>query len=195
VANSVTTRTITATLTNDRAGPVRDLDLLADSASKFWNVAWWTISRIWNATGDIPDEATLKSYLKTKHVWKDLNAQSCQEMFKLEAMKLHELLPSDDRTSLGLRFFDAAEEIIDIAWSMAVGADIEFQATTGPEPRGATVFNRYFTRLIQQAHTDEALAEEFYRVIGMETAPTALLQPRTVWRTLRPQPTLKSPQD
>ncbi|MDQ2052973.1 transposase [Natronolimnohabitans sp. A-GB9] len=78
MADLVTTRTITATLDNDREGVVRDLDSLADSASKLWNIARWTIDRIWNATGEIPDETTLKAYLKTKPVWKDLNAQSSQ---------------------------------------------------------------------------------------------------------------------
>ena len=76
--NLVTTRTITATLTNDREGVVRDLDSLARSGSKIWNVARWTISRIWDHTGEIPDEGPLKSYMKTQDCWKDLNAQSSQ---------------------------------------------------------------------------------------------------------------------
>jgi putative transposase len=76
--NLVTTRTITAALTNDREGVVHDLDSLARSGSKIWNVARWTISRIWDATGEIPDEGTLKSYMKNQDCWKDLNAQSSQ---------------------------------------------------------------------------------------------------------------------
>ncbi len=76
--NLVTTRTITATLTNDREGVVRDLDSLGRSGSKIWNVARWTISRIWDHTGEIPDEGPLKSYMKTQDCWKDLNAQSSQ---------------------------------------------------------------------------------------------------------------------
>ncbi|WP_397541133.1 RNA-guided endonuclease InsQ/TnpB family protein [Salinarchaeum sp. IM2453] len=76
--NLVTTRTITATLTNDREGVVRELDSLGRSGSKIWNVARWTISRIWDHTGEIPDEGPLKSYMKTQGYWKDLNAQSSQ---------------------------------------------------------------------------------------------------------------------
>jgi len=108
----------------------------------------------------------------------------------LESMQLHKTLATPDTGPLGPRFFDAAEEVVDIAWSMAVGADMEFNATNGPEPRGATLFNRYLSRLIRQAHTDGRLSEAFYRVVGMETAPTALLQPRTVWRTIRPRSTV-----
>lgn len=105
----------------------------------------------------------------------------------LEAMQLHDLL-AEERPPGGPTFFEAVEEVVDIAWSMAVGADIEFEATTGPEPRGATLFNRYFSRLIRQAHTDPHLAEELYTVIGMERGPTALLEPGTLWRTAKPAP-------
>ncbi len=76
--NLVTTRTITAALTNDREGVVRDLDSLARSGSKIWNVARWTAGRIWDHTGEIPDEGPLKSYMKNQQCWKDLNAQSSQ---------------------------------------------------------------------------------------------------------------------
>ena len=76
--NLVTTRTSTAALTNDREGVVRDLDSLARSGSKIWNVARWTAGRIWDHTGEIPDEGPLKSYMKNQQCWKDLNAQSSQ---------------------------------------------------------------------------------------------------------------------
>ncbi|WP_181691534.1 RNA-guided endonuclease TnpB family protein [Natronomonas sp. LN261] len=78
MVNLVTTRTITAALTNDREGVVRDLDSLARSGSKIWNVARWTAGRIWDHTGEIPDEGPLKSYMKNQQCWKDLNAQSSQ---------------------------------------------------------------------------------------------------------------------
>jgi len=46
------------------------LDSLGDSASKIWNVARWTADRIWDATGKVPDEGTLKSYMKNQSCWK-----------------------------------------------------------------------------------------------------------------------------
>ena len=76
--NLVTTRTITAALTNDRRGVVEDLDSLARSGSKIWNVARWTAGRIWDAIGEIPEEGSLKSYMTNQPCWKDLNAQSSQ---------------------------------------------------------------------------------------------------------------------
>jgi len=78
MVNLVATRTITAALTNDREGVVRDLDSLARSGSKIWNVARWTADRIWDHTGEIPDEGPLKSYMKNQACWKDLNSQSSQ---------------------------------------------------------------------------------------------------------------------
>ncbi|SEP24954.1 putative transposase [Halorientalis persicus] len=78
MVNLVTTRTITAALTNDREGVVRDLDSLARSGSKIWNVARWTADRIWDHTAEIPDEGPLKSYMKNQACWKDLNSQSSQ---------------------------------------------------------------------------------------------------------------------
>ncbi|WP_175452838.1 RNA-guided endonuclease InsQ/TnpB family protein [Halorientalis regularis] len=78
MVNLVTTRTITAALTNDREGVIQDLDSLTRSGSKIWNVARWTAGRIWDATGEIPEEGPLKSYMTNQPCWKDLNAQSSQ---------------------------------------------------------------------------------------------------------------------
>jgi putative transposase len=56
------TRTYVGSIQNQRQ--VSDgLDSLGDSASKIWNVARWMVDRIWDATGEIPDEGTLKAYL------------------------------------------------------------------------------------------------------------------------------------
>jgi len=92
----VTTRTITASLTNDREGVVRDLDSLGRSGSKIWNVARWTIGRIWDHTGEIPGEGPLKSYMKTKDCWKDLNAQSSQAIVEELAGAFQSWFEQDD---------------------------------------------------------------------------------------------------
>jgi len=59
-----------------------DLDSLGDAASKIWNVARWTVDRVWEATGEIPDEGTLKAYMKAQHCWKNLNAFSSQKVIE-----------------------------------------------------------------------------------------------------------------
>ncbi len=75
------TRTCVGSIENQQQ--VRDdLNLLGDSASKLWNVARWTADRIWNQTGEVPDEGTLKAYMKNQECWKDLNAQSSQKVIE-----------------------------------------------------------------------------------------------------------------
>ena len=59
-----------------------DLNSLGDAASKIWNVARWTIDRVWKATGEIPNEGPLKAYMKTRDCWKDLNAFSSQKVIE-----------------------------------------------------------------------------------------------------------------
>jgi 2-polyprenyl-6-methoxyphenol hydroxylase-like FAD-dependent oxidoreductase len=103
-----------------------------------------------------------------------------------ETLLLHHALVADGEGNLGLRFFDRAEEPIDVAWNMAAGADFGFSRTEGPKPAGTDLFNWYVGRLIRNAHTDGKLREAFYRVFNMEQPPTSLFRPGTAWRVLRP---------
>jgi len=81
MVNLTVTRTYVGSIQNHRQ--VSDgLDSLGDSASKIWNVARWTADRIWDETGEIPDEDVLKSYMKNQACWKDLNAQSSQKVIE-----------------------------------------------------------------------------------------------------------------
>lgn len=104
----------------------------------------------------------------------------------LEALLLHHTLATDDAENLALRFFERVEEIVDVAWSMAVGADFEFPQTAGPKPRGADLLNRYMSRLTRKAHTDGELREALFRVFAMEYHPSSLLRPGIAWRVLGP---------
>ena len=81
MANTTVTRTHVASIRNQQQ--VRDgLDSLGFAASKLWNVARWTIGRIWDETGTIPGEGALKSYLKSHERYADLNAQSSQAVLE-----------------------------------------------------------------------------------------------------------------
>jgi len=61
---------------------VYDLDSLARSGGKIWNVPRWTAGRIRDETGTISEEGLLKSYMKNQPCWNDLNAQSSQAIVK-----------------------------------------------------------------------------------------------------------------
>jgi 2-polyprenyl-6-methoxyphenol hydroxylase-like FAD-dependent oxidoreductase len=104
----------------------------------------------------------------------------------LEALVLHHVLADGGRTRLGERYFDRVSPVVDIAWTMAVGADFQFPQTTGPKPRGADLVARYLSRLTRRAHTDGRLRDALFRVIMMERDPTTLLRPGVLWRVLRP---------
>ena len=105
----------------------------------------------------------------------------------LEAVALHHALASGDRDGLAIRFFERVQSVVDIAWTMAVGADFGFSETTGPKPRGTDPINRYLSRLTRKAHTDGELRDALFRVIMMEQPPTRLLRPAVAWKVLKPE--------
>jgi 2-polyprenyl-6-methoxyphenol hydroxylase-like FAD-dependent oxidoreductase len=104
----------------------------------------------------------------------------------LHALVLHHTLARNGLEGLALQFFDEAEPVIDTAWLMAVGADFQFNQTTGPKPRGTSFMGWYLSRLTRKAHTDRKLAECLFRVIMMEKPPTSLFRPGVMWRVLKP---------
>jgi 2-polyprenyl-6-methoxyphenol hydroxylase-like FAD-dependent oxidoreductase len=104
----------------------------------------------------------------------------------LEALVLHDALATGGTEGLTPRFFDRAAGPVDIAWTMAVGADHQFERTEGPKPRGTDLINRYLSRLLRRAQVDGALADAFFRVQMMERPPSSLLRPGVVWRVLGP---------
>ena len=77
----VVTRTLTSTLDN-HSQVSDDLDSHGFAASKLWNVGRWTVSRVWDAIGYIPDAEELCSYLKTHDRYADLHSQSSQRVLQ-----------------------------------------------------------------------------------------------------------------
>lgn len=104
----------------------------------------------------------------------------------LEALQLHHTLASSSLDAVGPRFFARAEETVDAAWRLAVGADLAFERTEGQTPLGTALFDRYFSRAVRAAHTDPTLTEAIYRVLGLEVPPSSLLRPRLARRVLCP---------
>lgn len=104
----------------------------------------------------------------------------------LQALQLHHTLSNQGREDIGLRFFDAIEEVIDSPWTVAVGGDFEFQETTGPKPRGTDFINSYLDRFIRAAQTDGQLREALVRVFNQEEPPSSLMRPRYILRVFKP---------
>lgn len=104
----------------------------------------------------------------------------------LEAIQLHHSLAAGGLKDLPRRYFDRIEDLVDIAWMMALGGDFGYSQTEGPKPRGTDVFNGYISRLIRTAHEDGDVADAFMRVLMMEKSPMSLTRPRIMWRVLNP---------
>ncbi|MGB9933494.1 RNA-guided endonuclease InsQ/TnpB family protein [Haloarcula amylolytica] len=81
MSNQVVTRTLKASITN-HSQVHDDLDSHGFAASKLWNIGRWTISRVWDAIGHIPDADELCSYLKNYERYADLHSQSSQRVLQ-----------------------------------------------------------------------------------------------------------------
>lgn len=103
----------------------------------------------------------------------------------LDALQLHHTIANGSQ-NIAPRFFDRTADHLDVVWRTAVGADFDFEETTGTKPTGTGLFNQYVDRVVDTAHTDAAVAEAFYRVLRLEREPTSLFRPRIVARVLWP---------
>ena len=110
----------------------------------------------------------------------------------LEAVQLGHTL-SEGADDVGRRFFERASTLVDVAWLLAVGADVRFPETTGQRPRGMALFNRYLAQLVRGAHSDGRLSDDFYAVINLERPPSSLIGPRVLWRVMRPRERSEAP--
>lgn len=104
----------------------------------------------------------------------------------LQAQALGECLrrgPDD----LARRYFREAAKPIGVAWQFAVGADLSLPEVEGHRTLAMQLSNKYVDRLQTIAETDSAVAEQFFRVIGLLDPPTTLLNPRMLLRAARPR--------
>jgi len=83
------------------------------------------------------------------------------------------------------RYFRAIAAAIDVAWDIAVGADLAFPQVPGHRPAKVRLVNAYMPRLHAAAARDQALAASLVRVIGLKDRPEGLLRPDRVLRVLR----------
>jgi 2-polyprenyl-6-methoxyphenol hydroxylase-like FAD-dependent oxidoreductase len=101
----------------------------------------------------------------------------------LEALALRRCLRRGDR-GLARRFFRAAAKPIDVAWQLAVGADLALPQIEGPRPLPVRLVNAYIHRLFIAAEHDPVVAERFMRVSAFLMKPPALMSPRIVARVV-----------
>jgi 2-polyprenyl-6-methoxyphenol hydroxylase-like FAD-dependent oxidoreductase len=101
----------------------------------------------------------------------------------LEALALRDSLRRGAR-GLARRFFRAAAKRIDVAWQMAVGADLVLPQVQGPRPLPVRLVNSYIGRVLVAAEHDPVVARQFMRVTAFLDKPPALMTPAMVARVV-----------
>ncbi len=101
----------------------------------------------------------------------------------LQAVALQDSLVSGDH-DLARRFFRAAAKPINIAWQLAVGADLALPQVQGPRPLPVRVINAYVNRVLTAAERDPAVAGQFLRVNALQEPPMHLFRPSIALRVV-----------
>ncbi|HEY3738498.1 MAG TPA: hypothetical protein VGL53_01580 [Bryobacteraceae bacterium] len=102
----------------------------------------------------------------------------------LEAVELDEALRAG-LSGLAPRFFKKAAKVIDIPWTVSVGADLNLPCTRGPRNAGVRFINWYVSKLHKAAHREEAAALAFQMVANMLAPPPSILHPKVVWKVFK----------
>ena len=101
-----------------------------------------------------------------------------------EAMRLRRLLARRNVPD-ARRYFRAIAAAIDVAWDIAVSADLAFPEVPGKRSAKVRLVNAYMPRLHAAAAHDQVLAASLVRVIGLKDRPEGLLRPDHALRVLR----------
>jgi 2-polyprenyl-6-methoxyphenol hydroxylase-like FAD-dependent oxidoreductase len=84
------------------------------------------------------------------------------------------------------RYFREAARLIDVPWSMAAAADLQWEGVAGERSPLAPVVSSYLSRVMRAAARDRTAALALYRVMHLIDSPTALCSPsllaRVLWR-------------
>jgi hypothetical protein len=101
----------------------------------------------------------------------------------LQAEALRDSLAGGDR-DLARRFFRAAARPVGMAWQLTVGADLALPQVTGLRSLPVRVINAYVNRVLIAAERDPAVAEQFMRVVALQSPSMGVFRPSTVLRVL-----------
>ena len=80
------------------------------------------------------------------------------------------------------KFFARAHRIEDVAWKIATGGDLRFDAVEGRRTTGGKIMNRYLDKFTLAARTDPVLSRQFLRVAGFVEGPESFFKPAIVRR-------------
>ena len=103
----------------------------------------------------------------------------------LGAMTLQHCLREQNMSGLSRRFQKRLAKVIAAPWMLAIGEDYRYPETEGGSPSLMTRFmHRYMDRVVQLATRSVAVRTVLLRAFNMLVPPTALFQPRVLFRVL-----------
>ena len=103
----------------------------------------------------------------------------------LQAIELESTLASSaGDLKLAKAFFRRAAKVVEIPWSIAVGADLRIPETVGRRTASVKFINWYMAKLHRAAHTDPVAALAFHRVGNLLAPPPSIMHPRVATRVL-----------
>jgi 2-polyprenyl-6-methoxyphenol hydroxylase-like FAD-dependent oxidoreductase len=83
------------------------------------------------------------------------------------------------------RYFGAAAKGVDVAWQLAVGADLALPGVPGDRPAPVRLVNAWLARVLAAAPHDHQVAAAFMKVAHLVAPPPTIFAPNIVWRVLR----------
>jgi 2-polyprenyl-6-methoxyphenol hydroxylase-like FAD-dependent oxidoreductase len=99
----------------------------------------------------------------------------------LQAAALRDSLAGGTR-DLARRFFRASAKPVNMAWQLAVGADLSLPQVKGPRPLPVRVINAYVNWVLTAAERDPVVAERFLRVAALQDPPPRMFRPTMALR-------------
>jgi 2-polyprenyl-6-methoxyphenol hydroxylase-like FAD-dependent oxidoreductase len=109
----------------------------------------------------------------------------------LQAVELDNTLASGvGDLALAKTFFRRAAKVVEVPWTIAVGADLRIPETVGRRTARTKFVNWYVSKLHKAAHTDPVATVAFHRVSNLLAPPSSIMRPRVavpvLWESLRP---------
>lgn len=100
-----------------------------------------------------------------------------------EAIALRDCL-AQGRKGLPKRYYKTIGKIIDVPWSIAVGADLRYDHVEGVRTRQAAFLNGYVARLHRAAAEHASVGKAFLAVANLMAAPPSLFAPSVVAKAI-----------
>ncbi|WP_328768167.1 FAD-dependent oxidoreductase [Streptomyces sp. NBC_00286] len=112
--------------------------------------------------------------------WQGMSSAALQARALSQAVERH----GPASPALAGDFYRRAARVVDVPWKIAAGADFADPRTSGPEPTGTGLVNRYLDKVLGACHTSIPVARQTLRVQNLLARPESLMTPAMALRVL-----------